>query len=177
VPIVVTCPTCHRQFKAPDTAAGKKAKCPQCGGVIQIPAAAPEEEIVDAEAEPRSPFDDEDLEVSPPVTVTTEGDRRPCPMCGELIQKDAVKCRFCGEIFDPLLRKQAERTKKSGSADEDLSVVEWIVAILCGFIGCIVAFVYMAQGKPKGKKMLLIAVCANIFWIIINALLTAVVEQ
>ena len=40
--------------------------------------------------------------------------RRPCPMCGETILASAVKCRFCGEVFDSVLKKGKSKGKKSG---------------------------------------------------------------
>jgi len=35
--IAVTCPKCSASFKAKDEHAGKKAKCPKCGGPIVVP--------------------------------------------------------------------------------------------------------------------------------------------
>lgn len=35
--IPVTCPSCAVTFKAKDEFAGKKAKCPKCGGRIVVP--------------------------------------------------------------------------------------------------------------------------------------------
>src|SRR5207249_4172286 len=32
-----------------------------------------------------------------PDQVTSGGDFRPCPMCGELIRAAAQRCRYCGE--------------------------------------------------------------------------------
>ena len=99
MPIQVTCRSCRGTFNAPDSAAGKRAKCPKCGNVIEIPLAVPADEIYEAEEAPPRPSDDEEFEVEPPPTVSAE-DRKPCPACGEMIARAAVKCRFCGEVLD-----------------------------------------------------------------------------
>lgn len=39
--IIVKCPVCERQLRAPDTAAGKRAKCPKCQAVVELPASPP----------------------------------------------------------------------------------------------------------------------------------------
>lgn len=36
MPITVSCSGCRKQLRAPDTLAGKKVKCPQCGTVIAV---------------------------------------------------------------------------------------------------------------------------------------------
>lgn len=158
-------------FNAPDSAAGKRAKCPKCSGVIQIPTPVVNEEVFDAEEAISQPFSDDDFAVEPPPELPAASDRKPCPMCGEMIQKSAVKCRHCGEIFDPLLKSQAK--KASAPGDEDLSVFEWIVCIVCSGIGCIVGIIYLVQGKPKGKKMLLVSICVQVFWAVVQALIAA----
>ncbi len=38
--IAVTCAACGKSLNAPDSAAGKRAKCPQCSAVLLVPAAA-----------------------------------------------------------------------------------------------------------------------------------------
>jgi hypothetical protein len=40
--IQVTCKNCNKQLRVKDEYAGRKGKCPACGGVIQIPAAEPD---------------------------------------------------------------------------------------------------------------------------------------
>ncbi len=47
--IQVVCPTCSKVLKAPAAAAGKKARCPQCKGVIVIPQSAVASSSLDEE--------------------------------------------------------------------------------------------------------------------------------
>jgi predicted RNA-binding Zn-ribbon protein involved in translation (DUF1610 family) len=177
VPIQVVCSSCHSKFNAPDSAAGKKTKCPKCGGVIEIPTPKPAavDDVLDAEEAPRTPFTDEDFE-DPVPTPAVEDDRKPCPMCGEMIQRNAIKCRHCGEIFDPLLKAQQRKsvtTSSYSSADEDLSALEWIVAILCSGIGCILGIIWMIQGKPKGKKMLMVSLIVQGIGVVLQVILAS----
>lgn len=118
MPIHVTCSSCLSEFNAPDSGAGKRTKCPKCGGVIEIPAAAPVDEVFEAEEQPARPFDSE-FEVEPPPEVPAQEDRKPCPKCGEMIAHEALKCRFCGEIFDPMLRtyQRSIARGEAGGAD------------------------------------------------------------
>jgi hypothetical protein len=46
MPLQVVCPSCNAKLKAPDTAAGKKTKCPKCQAVISVPADAPQASAV-----------------------------------------------------------------------------------------------------------------------------------
>src|SRR5438093_1473202 len=99
-------------------------------------------------------------------------------MCGEMILATAAKCRYCGEIFDPALKKaQAKKSKKYGPDDETISTVEMILAVLCSGIGCIFGLVWMIQGKPKGMKMVGLSVVMMIFWAIFNAVLMSALTQ
>jgi hypothetical protein len=43
---------------------------------------------------------EEPAAVREPVAVSSSGDRKPCPSCGEMILKPAVKCRFCKTWLD-----------------------------------------------------------------------------
>ena len=172
--IQVSCGSCGSSFNAPDSAAGKQAKCPKCGGPIKIPTPAPAEEILDAELAPSSPYDDDDFAVEPPAKLPDDVDRKPCPKCGEMIQRNAMKCRFCGEILDPLLRAQSRGVGTSNNTDDaDLTVADWVICILCSGIGCILGIIYIIQGKPKGTKMLLISLAVNAIGAILQFALTA----
>ncbi len=150
------CPACGKKTKAPDEMAGKRARCPLCKEVIQVP-------------EPAYEFE-EAPQTSDKAADAEGGDegRKPCPMCGEMIREEAVKCRFCGEIFDPELRKRQK--KKGGYSDDDMSVGDWVAALLCSHIGCIAGIIWMIQGKSKGTKMFLISLGMSVVWSILIAL-------
>ena len=172
--IQVSCTGCGKTLQAKDSAAGKQAKCPDCGGIISIP-----EAVYDAIDEPSADVDegfDADFDFdyaaaehqSP--TAPAGSQRRPCPQCGEMIVSSAAKCRFCGEIFDSRLKQQQSRATAS-DADSNLSGGEWAVGIICSGIGCICGIVWMIQGKPKGLKMLGVSLAAAFFWNIINVVI------
>ncbi|MBC8116610.1 MAG: RDD family protein [Candidatus Saccharimonas sp.] len=114
--ILVSCDSCSKQLKVRDEAAGKRVKCPECGGVIEIPVP---DDVVDAEAADENPF--EGGKISSEGDVSSDGgkyDRKPCPACGEMIVKAAAKCRFCGEIFDPDLKQQSKSNRRRSSRDD-----------------------------------------------------------
>ena len=104
--IRVECEACGKVLNARDEAAGKKAKCPDCGNVLQIP----DQDVVDAET------DDQDAYGS--ASSYDDGNeldnKRPCPACGEEIKKKAAKCRFCGEMFDANLKRRSN-SKRGGN--------------------------------------------------------------
>jgi predicted RNA-binding Zn-ribbon protein involved in translation (DUF1610 family) len=167
VPIQVTCPSCNATLKTSEQYAGKKAKCPKCGGIIEIPAAPALEEdeyVLEAEPAPLG-FTDEELSAGPKAGE----DRRPCPACGEMIMRDAVKCRFCGEIFDPVLRKKEQKVRAAGDTDAQMTTGDWVLAIICSGIGCLVGIIWLIQGKPKGGKMVLVSLLMIVFWNIVTA--------
>jgi len=99
VPIKVTCGGCGVTLTTPDASAGKRAKCPKCGGAIPIPE-APQEEIYEVESSLFGGLPEPKMASSSAI----KDERRPCRSCGEMILVDAVKCRYCGEVFDKSLK-------------------------------------------------------------------------
>jgi predicted RNA-binding Zn-ribbon protein involved in translation (DUF1610 family) len=170
------CPQCGKKLKAPDNAAGKSSSCPGCGSKVTCPEPVYDAEVVDMEIAPDKPkgFDpfadlDDDKPygvVGPPAAAQPSDDgRRPCPMCGEMIVTTAAKCRYCGEVFDPTLKKaksKKKKTKRYDPEDESLSGSEIAIGIICSGIGCIAGLVWMIQGKPKGLKMVGLSIVADI---------------
>jgi DNA-directed RNA polymerase subunit M/transcription elongation factor TFIIS len=170
------CPQCGKKLKAPDNAAGKSSSCPGCGNTVTCPEPVYDAEVVEMEVAPDKPKgfdpfadldDDKPYKVAgtPPPAQSADDGRRPCPMCGEMIVATAAKCRYCGEVFDPTLKKAKSKKKKKKSydpEDESLSGSEIAIGIICSGIGCIAGLVWMIQGKPKGLKMVGLSIIADI---------------
>ncbi len=182
VSIKVTCNACGKKLKAKGESAGKKVKCPGCGDILIIPEAvydAVEDEFddygddtFDDDTYGEDPFASDDIDsYGSEISVPAKG-RKPCPMCGEMIQAGASKCRFCGEIFDPKLKKKA----KAAGADADMTGGDWAVAIICSGIGCIAGIVWLIQGKPKGGKMLGVSLAMGILWNVINVIIQSAAQ-
>jgi hypothetical protein len=199
VPLYLACPDCGRNLTAPDSAVGKRLRCPECQAIFNAPTELPTASPFAAEpapsAGPPSPgagepwpgagepapgagepppdgvFDAEEIgaeeirDKSGATAPFAPGDqeRRPCSVCGEMIVANAAKCRFCGAIFDPVLRRAEER-RRVKPEDSDMGGGEWLLCILCAGIGCIVGIVYAIQGKPKGAKMIGVSIVAAIVW-------------
>lgn len=182
--IQLACPGCGKSLQAPDAVAGKPLKCPNCQHVFTAPEGVVDAEVVGGEGITTAPAEPvRERAGYREIRTEREGEhgeeRRPCPMCGEMIMADAAKCRFCGEIFDPELRRIEElRGRRGGTADRDadLDAIEWVIAILCSNIGCIIGIVYLIQGKPKGTKMLGVSVGVMLVWVVVGILLNLVLE-
>jgi predicted RNA-binding Zn-ribbon protein involved in translation (DUF1610 family) len=186
VPIQVTCRSCHGTFNAPDSAAGKRAKCPKCGNVIEIPSAVPAEEIYEAEESPPQPSDDEEFEVEPPPTVSAE-DRKPCPTCGEMIARAAVKCRFCGEVLDKSMmrvlgdagdvRDPAWQKVRSGLATLYYCTMVIVVAMIVLAVGSVIVGAGAGGGPNDAPPAVLFVMMGLVGLVILGAAIGALVGQ
>lgn len=182
MPISFECPHCGKKLKAPDNAVGRQSPCPRCGNLVTCPEPVYEAEVAEVTMEPveddLDPYGvvDEDVggPVMPRMAAGPESEnRRPCPMCGEMIVASAAKCRYCGEVFDKTLKKAKSKKKKKQQSrdDEVLSGLEIFVGIFCAGIGCICGIVYMVQGKPKGIKLLGLSIMMAIVWNVLRFVL------
>jgi DNA-directed RNA polymerase subunit M/transcription elongation factor TFIIS len=141
MPISCECPECGKRLKAADSAAGKKAKCPDCGAAIPIPAPKVKKKSADDEE-----FDLQNMNVEEGVEGPIEEDQKPCPMCGEFIKAAAVKCRHCGEdIASPRAKKKGKRSRSGGGmpATVIVAIAVEILFILLNLAGVIVQLIQM----------------------------------
>lgn len=177
MPISVKCGDCGKGLKAPDALAGKKAKCPQCGGVIPIPAAVSDAEEYEDDNPPAAkaksrvakiPVEDEYEEND---EDETEDGRKPCPMCGEMIVATAAKCRFCGEVLDSEMRKRGTsrsgRRGKAGSVDVSAIAKHQKGILVCILIELIILGAQVAvppQLRPLlGLAFLAVSITSTVF--------------
>ena len=138
--IKVECASCGKILTAKDSAAGKRAKCTQCGEVVQIPEVYESEEVFSDDYG----YDDGDDDGDDDYGYDDYGAQ-------EKRKRKATRSR-------------APTSSYYSDDDTDLSVGEWVIAILCSVIGCIVGVVWMIQGKPKGSKMFGISILMQFFW-------------
>lgn len=73
-----SCPNCGQELSAENDLRGEIVQCPQCGESVKIP------NVFKLPEKKRQ------------ISIRSSSQRE-CPFCGELIQKSATKCRYCGE--------------------------------------------------------------------------------
>jgi phage FluMu protein Com len=124
MPIEFHCTNCQKLLRTQDGTAGKQAKCPTCGTILQIPSPAvgpPPFEAPAAGGPPSSsPFAGE---------APSGGSTIRCPYCAEEINAAAVKCKHCGSFLQQsgAFATQAMPSSTCGEA---------IAALVLGLIPC-----------------------------------------
>jgi len=79
------CSVCGRRLVLDQKWEGHSVQCPYCGNVFKMEISQ-QGKMVNPSAEETNPLADDGM--------------KHCPMCGEMIQKAARKCRYCGEYLE-----------------------------------------------------------------------------
>jgi predicted Zn finger-like uncharacterized protein len=138
--MLITCSNCQSKIRVPDSAAGKKGKCPKCGTVITIPLEEPPAEAAIAEPAPveeappapvaeqpaDSPFDFSEPEPPPPPRRTS---RKAVDEEDEVMEEPAE-----AEVEE---EEEAPKKKKLAKENTTLSLVSMILGIVSVFCSCI----------------------------------------
>jgi predicted RNA-binding Zn-ribbon protein involved in translation (DUF1610 family) len=188
--ITFPCSRCGKRLKARESAAGQTRKCPVCATRVTCPGPADDADVVDAEvveteiveaelvvtAQPVAigggvnPYADLDdggayavVDPGPAANAASETEaRRPCPMCGETILASAAKCRFCGEVFDAVLkkgkgRKSGKRSSRRGGGSNPTAVRDLgigVVMTVAGVVLTLISFAHPVQdSQGQGKSV------------------------
>jgi hypothetical protein len=147
MPISCECPECGKRLKAADSAAGKKAKCPDCGAAVPIPALRPKKK---APAVDDDEFDLQKLNIDAGLEGPVEEDLVPCPMCGEMIKPAATKCRYCGEDLKRGKKKKKGRHASSGGGMPVTVIVALIIECLFILLNIFNAIMIIVQQQNLG---------------------------
>lgn len=110
--ILVSCPHCRKQIRAPEEAQGKKVRCKNCGQIFPLEAPAgkrPSPPPRAAKPPGRARFEDEDDDGNPYGVTTLDLTPR-CPACAaEMESDDAIICLDCG--YNTQTRQRAQTLK------------------------------------------------------------------
>jgi hypothetical protein len=74
---------------------------------------------------------------------------KPCPACGEMVPKKALRCRFCDE---PLGSRSRSSSMRGGSADDNNAMTFAIVAIVLAFCCALAGLIVGIIGLNKANE-------------------------
>lgn len=144
--IIVNCP-CGKRLSAPDSAAGKRVRCPGCQKVLVVPAP--------------DPPPDERMSALLDGVEAQQATR--CPSCNEPLAPEAVLCVHCGydlrtgehvgQTAPPQRKSKRKKGTKKAWRTVRLGLTLVYVALLTYigvFLGLILAAVAALTGAPPG---------------------------
>jgi hypothetical protein len=65
----------------------------------------------------------------------------------------------------------------AGQTDSQLTALDWLAAIVCAPLGCILGLIYLVNGSPKAGKMLLTSIIVSVVMNLIGISLIAFVPR
>jgi DNA-directed RNA polymerase subunit RPC12/RpoP len=128
--IVISCPECHKQIKAPATLEGKKIRCKGCGHTFAVKAAPAPKGGDGAPGKAASgAAEEDDFGDFNPYAMGKTTHARHCPFCAHDLDRDQVVCLKCGYNLLTRTRIKTRTTYERTAAD-------WMIWLGPG-IGCV----------------------------------------
>ncbi|HEY9072434.1 MAG TPA: RING finger protein, partial [Candidatus Ozemobacteraceae bacterium] len=95
-----------------------------------------------------------------PAVPPPPGGTVPCRWCKEPIARGARKCKHCNEYQSDEDRATLGGVGKTAAGIDEvaLSTTDWIGVVCCPIIALIQGLVYVAQGNPKGQRLILYSI-------------------
>src|SRR5688500_12017991 len=115
MPIEVSCRSCAGQFRVPDTAAGKKIRCPKCKGAIDVPAASAPPPAAPEFVPPPPPAV---AKSAPPRAKAAAKPSKPQPKVEQWVLKTEE-----GEDYGPVPREELDAWYEEGRVTADCQVL------------------------------------------------------
>jgi len=187
---VFNCPTCSRPMRIPDSLLGRPVACPTCRNVFTASfapngATAEQLPVPSSGAPPAVSEGPPASSTSYEVELAPGSSRHPCPICGEAILPSARKCKHCGEVVDPWVRREmaissGEKAAGRNDVPGTISLVFGSIALVCtalmlftcGFsifgafpfsiVGLVLAFFGRGQLKIAGLILNLVALATAV---------------
>lgn len=146
-PIVVECPQCHKQIKAPAELEGKRIKCKACGQAFAVQAAPA------APTAAKPPAADDDEGPAGPYGFKEIKLKARCPECAkELPTEDTVICINCGYNMKTRVRTHIKKTVNITSSDRFMWLLPGYLCIL-GIVVLIILDLLYWLWKPDADEM------------------------
>ena len=155
--IAARCSVCNKGFKL----AEETYSCPYCSGYHHAACwrtyhACTSQNGVPATTsgvENQTPINETPITIAP-VPHIAEGERR-CPNCAKAIRSEALKCRFCGHLFDQEYAQTVEQIPRELASEIESYATQSLTKSILGLFFCAPILGPMAISNGRDARRLL----------------------
>src|SRR5438445_8074448 len=147
MPAVIDCPSCNRKLNLPDDLLGREVRCPGCKFTFTVTPASemavpPLRPVLVREEAPPS---------RPPAPARLGAGRigdEPCPMCGQPVPDDAIRCAYCGAYMDQGSTEEAHGDIRHGYEPDRSALIMalGIISLACSPLVGTCCFLFFGVG-------------------------------